>query len=85
MGDGSLRATTLIIGCGSRGQSTSPSVVTTGEGDPSERRALRVLQQWPSHGSEGDPLSSNVHLIGGERGADLASRLHIPWRRPSHG
>jgi hypothetical protein len=48
------------------------SVVAAGEGDSLEQRALRVLRRWPSHGSEGGPLSSDVCLTGGEHGADPA-------------
>jgi hypothetical protein len=40
---------------------------------------LRVLQQRPSHGSEGSPPNSDICLGSAERGAK-----HIPWRRPSH-
>jgi hypothetical protein len=78
MGDGSPLAAALIVGRGSRGGSTSSSVVIVDEGDPSERRALRVLRLWPSHGSEGSPLSSNVCLIGGERGANPALEAARP-------
>jgi hypothetical protein len=62
VGDGSPLAATLIVRRGSRGGSTSPSVVTAGEGAPSEQRALHVLRRWPSHGSKGGPPSSDICL-----------------------
>jgi hypothetical protein len=37
-----------------------------------QHMGLRVLRQWPSHGLEGDPPSSDVCLGGGERGTDPA-------------
>jgi hypothetical protein len=89
--DGSPLAAMLIIGHGSRGGSTSPSVVTAGEGDPSERRAMRVLRWWPSHGSKCSPQSSDVYLVGGERGADPALRAArpmasaLPWMTSASG
>jgi hypothetical protein len=45
---------------------------------------LRVLQQRPSHGSEGSPPNSDICLGSAERGANPALGLHVPWRRPSH-
>jgi hypothetical protein len=85
VGVGSVLAAALIIGRGSRGGSTSLLVVATSERDPSERRALHVLRQWPFHGSRGGPPSSDVRLVGGEHDADpvlkdarpVASAL--PW------
>jgi hypothetical protein len=53
-------------------------VVVAGEGDPSERRALRVLRRWPSHGSKGDPPSSDVCLVGGDHDADPALGAERP-------
>jgi hypothetical protein len=78
VGDGSPLTAMLIVERGSRGGSTSLSVVAAGEGDPSEWRALCVLRQWPSHGSEGGPPSSDIRLIGVERVADLALRAARP-------
>jgi hypothetical protein len=78
VGDGSPLAAVLIVGRGSTGGSTSPSVVATGEGDTSEWRALCVLRQWPSHGSEGGPSSSDICLVGGEHDTDLALRAERP-------
>jgi hypothetical protein len=46
---------------------------------------------WPSHGSEGGPPSSDVCLIGGERGVDLALRAAhlvasaLPWMMSASG
>jgi hypothetical protein len=77
--------------CGIRGGSTSPPVVIVGEGDTSEWRALRILRRWPSHGSEGSPLSSDVHLVGGERDADPALEAarpvasDLPWMTSASG
>jgi hypothetical protein len=75
--DESPLAAVLIVGHGSRGGSTSPSVVIVGEGDPSKRRALCVLRWWPSHGSKGGPSRSEVCLVGGEHGVDPALGLHV--------
>jgi hypothetical protein len=91
MYDGSPLEAALIVGHGRRGGSTLPSVVAASDGDPSERRALHVLWRWPSHESEGGPLSSEVRLVGGECGTDptlvtarpVASAL--PWTTSASG
>jgi hypothetical protein len=83
--DGSPLGAVLIIRRGSWGGLTLSSMVTTGKGDPSERRALHALQRCPSHGLEGSPLSSDVCLLGGEHSADPAiGAAHpvasaLPW------
>jgi hypothetical protein len=39
---------------------------------------LRVLRRRPSHGLEGSPPSSDVHLRGGECGVDPTLRVACP-------
>jgi hypothetical protein len=72
VGDRSPLVAALVVRRGSNGGSTLPLVVVVGEGAPSEQRALHVLWRWPSHGSEGVPSSSDIRLVGVERGADPA-------------
>jgi hypothetical protein len=52
---------------------------------------LRILRWWPTHGSEGGPPRSDVHLRGGERDVDptlTATRRvtsALPWMTSASG
>jgi hypothetical protein len=91
VGDGSLLAASLIIGCGSRGGSTLLSWVVAGERDPSRRRARHRCSPWGYVSCGGGPPSSDIRLRGGERGTDLALGVArpmasaLPWMTSASG
>jgi hypothetical protein len=93
VGDGSPLAATLIVGRGSRGGSTSPSGVTAGEGDPSGWRARRGCSPRGYVSCIGSPPKDRkVTLPAVTFASEVVStaqiqpsRLHVPWRQPSHG